>query len=507
MKSLRPNVIFWFIAYGVTLASSELGISLRLRGVLIPNHGYVRTIDVGESELDSLRCETDLERCCEDEKLGFWTFPSHEQVGDRSNGRLYFTTRGDQVVRLHHRGMGEEGMFRCQLPDARGFPTNKVAVVGIYRMGMGLPEVYSLSFDMRTLTINCYSQSGPVTEFSWTKNNERRPLQNGVEYLQSKAIFDYTSAKYLITLKATKAKDIVGTFRCGVKNSAGFNERSIVIHSNFSFQVTKGCGSLAHLKNGHQNLSKSFDVGSIATAICEPQYKLSGLTQRNCMDNGRTGNWVGGSVECRRNRVCQHGINYVFHTYVRYSDGFNENSEAIFSCHKGYHMLVSTKVICKNGEWQGDLPSCVIKQCSDRNSHLAYELFHTHHELPAVVGTVATVSCNPPDVRTGMPAEQVCTDVEGESYGSWVGERPDCKRNGTCRPNLKPGPNVIVQYTNLQAVFKCKKGYILKGQPYVECETVNYRWKKHEMPFCAGAQHLNYNLGSYLFMILWIVVQ
>ena len=505
MKSRLPNQIFWFI-YGVTLASSESGISLHLRGKRIPNHGHVNGMDIGESELDSLWCKTDLLKCCEKENLGVWNYPNYEPVTTESGGRHFFVTRGRQVLRLHlRRTLAKEGMYRCHLPDARGFPDNRIAVVGIYRSGNGLPEIYSLSFDQRTLTINCYSQGGPVTEFSWTRNDEHSPLQNGLEYLQSKAVFDYSMAKYLITLKATKARDIIGTFNCAVQNSAGFNQRKIVIQSNFSSRVVKGCGSLAHVKNGQVNLSSGFDIGSKITYTCAGTHRLAGSSQGKCIDTGRTGDWVGINPQCIQNRACKQGIDYVFNSYVRYSDGYNEFSKATFSCKSGYYLLSSKKVVCKNGRWEGNPPLCVKVVCNRLPEFGKLNPYRIDYES-IQIGAIAIYHCHPAELQIGTPEQKICTLIRNRD-ARWIGKDPVCKRNGTCIRNLKAKPHVLVQYTNLQAVFKCDKGYILKGQPYVECDTETNQWKKFNMPLCAGAQqHLHFNFGSYNFMILWVLV-
>ena len=108
---------------------------LSLRGVTIPNEGYVLASDVGlfTGSVDgALHCNTDRSGCChafDGAAQGHWYYPDGTQVRsftqeDAANTGLrnfFFRSRTTGVVRLNRFGdPPQRGRFRCELPNASG---------------------------------------------------------------------------------------------------------------------------------------------------------------------------------------------------------------------------------------------------------------------------------------------------------------------------------------------------------------------------------------------------
>ena len=88
--------------------------------------------DIGEGD-NALLCITELTACCQppytDEigaVMGNWYFPNGTRVPSKVvNGTSevqwdFYRTRGHSVVLLHRRRGGENGVYRCEIPDALG---------------------------------------------------------------------------------------------------------------------------------------------------------------------------------------------------------------------------------------------------------------------------------------------------------------------------------------------------------------------------------------------------
>ncbi len=60
-----------------------------------------------------------------------------------------------------------------------------------------------------------------------------------------------------------------------MNNSAGSHERTVVVGSDYSVSLVKGCGALAHLENGMLELSNGFKLGSNVNITCRESYRVS----------------------------------------------------------------------------------------------------------------------------------------------------------------------------------------------------------------------------------------
>ena len=100
--------------------------------------------DIGEYD-DALLCITTLTDCCQlsynGSALGNWFFPNGTRVpsrfanaasGERWN---FYRDRGQMVVRMHRRRGGEEGIYRCEIPDA--IYVIQTIYIGVYSASTG----------------------------------------------------------------------------------------------------------------------------------------------------------------------------------------------------------------------------------------------------------------------------------------------------------------------------------------------------------------------------------
>ena len=111
----------------MTLLSFLLGdVRFSLNGTIYQNNSIITLEDIGEGD-DGLLCITDLRNCCQSAQIGMnvaygnWFFPSGNRVTGETtvNGTQsdFYGDRGASVVRLNHRRGGEDGIYRCEIPD------------------------------------------------------------------------------------------------------------------------------------------------------------------------------------------------------------------------------------------------------------------------------------------------------------------------------------------------------------------------------------------------------
>ena len=88
-----------------------------LRNITYRNNSYVMIEDIGEHD-DALLCMTNLTQTNSSIAFGDWFFPNGAIIpSDSENNSDIYGSRGQMVVRMHRRRGGEEGTYRCEIPD------------------------------------------------------------------------------------------------------------------------------------------------------------------------------------------------------------------------------------------------------------------------------------------------------------------------------------------------------------------------------------------------------
>ena len=101
--------------------------------------------NIGEDS-DTLLCLTDQPACCQHPyagPIGNWFFPNGTRV--LSDNKLdIHRNRGQMVVRLNRRRGGENGIYRCEIPDAMN--VNQTIYIGVYTASTGEWYMYCTVF-------------------------------------------------------------------------------------------------------------------------------------------------------------------------------------------------------------------------------------------------------------------------------------------------------------------------------------------------------------------------
>ena len=118
--------------------------------------------NIGDSNDTALLCVTNQTACCHPPytgemgtPLGNWFFPNGTAVSDSSSQSDFHTTSGQMVVRMHRRRGGEEGIYRCEIPDVLNI--TRTIYIGVYSISTGELYMYT-AVQLRNLAV----ASGPV---------------------------------------------------------------------------------------------------------------------------------------------------------------------------------------------------------------------------------------------------------------------------------------------------------------------------------------------------------
>ena len=127
--------------------------------------------DIGEGD-DALLCRTNQTACCRPSDsggngsaIGNWFFPNGTRVPSSTGQLDLYRTRGQMVVRLRRRRGGEEGTYRCEIPDAMN--VTQSIYIGVYSASTG--ELYMLF----------WSYCNACVAISNMKNNYQNALHCG----------------------------------------------------------------------------------------------------------------------------------------------------------------------------------------------------------------------------------------------------------------------------------------------------------------------------------------
>ena len=113
-----------------------------LRSTTYCNNSIVILEDIGEGR-DALLCITNYTACCSGHYtgengsfLGNWFFPNGTRVpSETATSSNFYRSRGRVVVRLHRRRDGEEGIYRCEIPDSMN--VTQTIYIGVYSASTG----------------------------------------------------------------------------------------------------------------------------------------------------------------------------------------------------------------------------------------------------------------------------------------------------------------------------------------------------------------------------------
>ena len=126
----------------LTLISGAGDVWIMLRNTTYQNNSNVILEDIGDEVDDALLCITNQTACCRlpysgdmGAALGNWYFPNGTVVFSTGAHSDIYRTRGQMVVRMHRKRGGEEGIYRCEIPDAMNF--TQTIYIGVYSISTG----------------------------------------------------------------------------------------------------------------------------------------------------------------------------------------------------------------------------------------------------------------------------------------------------------------------------------------------------------------------------------
>ena len=107
-----------------------------LRGTTYQNNSLVTLEDIGQNDT-ALVCMTNFPACCRPpytsenrSALGNWFFPNGTRVPSKSKQCNFYRSRSQMVLHLHRRRGGEEGIYRCEIPDSMN--VTQTIYIGVY---------------------------------------------------------------------------------------------------------------------------------------------------------------------------------------------------------------------------------------------------------------------------------------------------------------------------------------------------------------------------------------
>ena len=133
-------LVFFFILLILTLIDSfsfpgANDVWFSLNGTTYQNNSCVKLEDIGEGD-GALLCMTNITACCpppntgNGSSRGNWFLPNATRVPSQGSQWDFYRTRGQMVVKLNRRRGGEEGIYRCEIPDSMN--VTQSIYIGVY---------------------------------------------------------------------------------------------------------------------------------------------------------------------------------------------------------------------------------------------------------------------------------------------------------------------------------------------------------------------------------------
>ncbi|RXG68519.1 Sushi, von Willebrand factor type A, EGF and pentraxin domain-containing protein 1 [Armadillidium vulgare] len=282
------------------------------------------------------------------------------------------------------------------------------------------------------------------------------------------------------------------------------------------------------LQNG-KVIGTSNSCGSLVEFECNPGYKMNGQRKASCMEDGE---WTHPVPECEK-VSCDSPPKLLNGKIL--GNSFKFSDQIIYECNEGYNINGNNMLTCdENGNWIGDVPSCLIVNCTKpkgpsngrvRVTGLFYGASvnivcdpgykiegeskltcqanaQWDKEMPFCSPLICPPAPRPPHssynsselyFESFTHLEYKCdlgftTKIRNKilqcsSQAVWKGELIDCKPVDCGKPkNIKHGIIDGDKYTFGHIIdFSCFEGYKLIGEPKATCQS-NGKWT--DMPTC-----------------------
>ena len=129
------------------LPATPPDVSFSLNGTTYNNNSLVTLEDISEGDA-ALLCLTKATDCCRPPYTGAmggvrgnWFFPNGTRVPSETDNSTtnewwdFYSTRGEMELSLHRRRGGEDGVYRCEIPDASN--VTQSIYIGVYTENIG----------------------------------------------------------------------------------------------------------------------------------------------------------------------------------------------------------------------------------------------------------------------------------------------------------------------------------------------------------------------------------
>ena len=213
------------------------------------------------------------------------------------------------------------------------------------------------------------------------------------------------------------------------------------------------------------------EIGAEIAYSCNEGYQLTGVSVRNCTEEGE---WGGTSPHCTALIECDKP-SHVISNGSMISSNFSEGATIHYVCDDGYFVDGPTHRTCRtDGRWDNPIPVCERVECPRplKPAHSQVEGFE--YKFSERV----TYRCQSGYQLIG-PSERIC-----QANKTWSGIEPRCEPvECTQPPDFENGEVLAVglYYRNVSR-YQCDAGYRLEGPETRECGA-DGKWTGNE-PHC-----------------------